>query len=223
MVGGEGDDGDPASPDETNDGGDAGADGGDGNSADAPSSGEPAPLPAAPSYRRKATLDRARNTLQNKGRAKGGGDGGGEGRDDEYCTDDDDAPDSAARTKSFHTPGCADDLATQTKSRLRSQIESERKRRADVERRLDASNKVRDELRDENARLERRAREVQAGLDEAHEAARTSKYGAHEQTARIKELERKLKSEKERVEELERERDAVKEEFDQDLEEQKGE
>ena len=50
---------------------------------------------------------------------------------------------------------------------------------------------------------------------------RSSKYSSSEQASRIKELERKLKNEKEKYEELERERDTMKDEYDQDLEEQK--
>ena len=120
---------------------------------------------------------------------------------------------SPKKSKSLHQDGPT--------TSIRSDIEEERLYRMELERRLAESTQREDELTRENRRLEKNLSEVQLQLDEVSSAARSNKYSSSEQTSKIKELERKLKNEKERSEELERERDAIKDEYDQDLEEQK--
>lgn len=78
-----------------------------------------------------------------------------------------------------------------------------------------------EELYRENRRLEENCNTVKSQLDTVQAEARSTKYSSSEQVSRINDLERKLKNETERVNELERERDSMKEEYEQDLEEQK--
>jgi chromosome segregation ATPase len=108
-----------------------------------------------------------------------------------------------------------------TKGKLYSEIEEERRRRLELEKRLAESNQREEEFTHENRRLEKSWNDVKSQLDTVQAEVRSSKYSLSEQASRIKELERKLKNEKEKYEELERERDTMKDEYDQDLEEQK--
>ncbi|KAL3808158.1 LOW QUALITY PROTEIN: hypothetical protein ACHAXA_003556 [Cyclostephanos tholiformis] len=114
-----------------------------------------------------------------------------------------------------------DNTAVMTKGTLYSEIEDERKRRLELEKRIAEANQREEELSRENRRLEKNWSEVKSQLDIVQAELRSNKYSLSEQASRIKDLERKLKNEKDRYEELERERDAMKEEYDQDLEEQK--
>jgi chromosome segregation ATPase len=93
--------------------------------------------------------------------------------------------------------------------------------RIDLEKRLAEALQREEELSRENIRLEKNLKDARAELDKVQSEARSTKYSSSEQASRIKELERKLKNEKERYEELERERDAMKDEYEQDLEDQK--
>ena len=111
--------------------------------------------------------------------------------------------------------------AATTKGKLYPEIEDERKCRLELEKRLAEANQREEELLRENRRLEKIYSDVKSQLDIVQAEVRSSKYSSSEQASRIKDLERKLNSEKERYEELERERDAMKEEYAQDLEEQK--
>lgn len=90
-----------------------------------------------------------------------------------------------------------------------------------LERLLVEAREREEELYHENRRLEENCNTVKSQLDTVQAEARSTKYSSSEQTSRIKDLERKLKNEAERVNELERERDFMKEEYEQDLEEQK--
>jgi hypothetical protein len=114
-----------------------------------------------------------------------------------------------------------DNTAAMTKGKLYSEIEEERRRRLELEKRLAESNQREEEFTHENRRLEKSWNDVKSQLDTVQAEVRSSKYSLSEQASRIKELERKLKNEKEKYEELERERDTMKDEYDQDLEEQK--
>ena len=124
-------------------------------------------------------------------------------------------PSKALATQSFHAG------ENQTKGSLISDVESERKYRTELERRLAETAQREAELANENARLERSLADVRGQFDRAAAEARSGRYSGSEQASRIKDMERKLKVERERYEELERERDTMKEEYDQDLEEQK--
>ena len=94
---------------------------------------------------------------------------------------------------------------------------SDRKYRQDLEKKV--SEATQREM--EYTQLETKLKEAQSQLDTLQAQARTTKYSSSEQASRIKDLERKLKNEKENNAELKRERDAMKDEYDQDLEEQK--
>lgn len=100
-------------------------------------------------------------------------------------------------------------------------IEDEQRHLWELERRLTEAKEREEEISTENRRLKENCNDVKSQLDIVQAEARSSKYSSSEQASRIKELERKLKNESERIEELERERDAMKEEFEQDLDEQK--
>lgn len=99
-----------------------------------------------------------------------------------------------------------------TKSNLHAEIETERKYRQDLERRLAESTQREEDLSNENRRIGKTLADLQSQLDKVQGDARSNKYSQSEQAARIRELERKLKGEQNRVEELEREKDAMKEE-----------
>ena len=109
-------------------------------------------------------------------------------------------------TKSFYCE------PNSTKSNLHAEIETERKYRQDMERRLAESTQREEDLSNENRRIEKTLADLQSQLDKVQGDARSNKYSQSEQAARIRELERKLKGEQNRVEELEREKDAMKEE-----------
>ena len=95
---------------------------------------------------------------------------------------------------------------------------SDRKYRQDLEKKV-RSEATQREM--EYTQLETKLKEAQSQLDTLQAQARTTKYSSSEQASRIKDLERKLKNEKDNNAELKRERDAMKDEYDQDLEEQK--
>ena len=95
---------------------------------------------------------------------------------------------------------------------------SDRKYRQDLEKKV-RSEATQREM--EYTQLETKLKEAQSQLDTLQAQARTTKYSSSEQASRIKDLERKLKNEKDNNSELKRERDAMKDEYDQDLEEQK--
>ena len=99
-----------------------------------------------------------------------------------------------------------------TKSNLHAEIETERKYRQDLERRLAESTQREEDLSNVNRRIEKTLADLQSQLDKVQGDARSNKYSQSEQAAKIRELERKLKGEQNRVEELEREKDAMKEE-----------
>jgi hypothetical protein len=109
-------------------------------------------------------------------------------------------------TKSFYCE------PNSTKSNLLAEIETERKFRQDLERRLSESNQREEDLSNENRRIEKTLADLQSQLDKVQGDARNNKFSQSEQAARIRELERKLKGEQNRVEELEREKEAMKEE-----------
>jgi len=96
---------------------------------------------------------------------------------------------------------------------------SDRKYRQDFEKKVRSEANTQREM--EYTQLETKLNEAQSQLDTLQAQARTTKYSSSEQASRIKDLERKLKNEKENNAELKRERDAMKDEYDQDLEEQK--
>jgi hypothetical protein len=99
-----------------------------------------------------------------------------------------------------------------TKGNLHAEIETERKFRQDLERRLAESTQREEDLSNENRRIEKALADLQSQLNKVQGDARSNKYSQSEQAARIRELERKLLGEQNRVEELEREKDAMKEE-----------
>lgn len=109
-------------------------------------------------------------------------------------------------TKSFYAE------PNSTKSNLHAEIETERKFRQDLERRLAESTQREEDLTKVNKRIEKTLSDLQSQLDQVQGDARSNKYSQSEQAARIRELERKLKGEEIRVEELEREKEAIKEE-----------
>ena len=86
----------------------------------------------------------------------------------------------------------------------------------ELEKRIAEANHCEEELSRENRQLEKNWNEVKSQLDIVQAEVRSNKYSLSEQASRIKDLERKLKNEKDRYEELERGRDAMKEEYDQD-------